>query len=180
MYFAAEMLKTRKESLEGKLCLVSGSGNVAPVHGGEAARPGSEAGHTVRLGRRNLRSRRHRSLARVMDLKNARRGRIRQYVDTFKKAIFMPADTKLDHNPLWNIKADCAFPSATQNEVTAKDAANLCKNGVKVVAEGANMPCTLEATKCSWTPRSSKDRARPRTPAVRQPPVLRWPTTAPG
>src|SRR4029077_12455869 len=61
--------------------------------------------------------------------------------------IFMPTDIKLEHNPLWNIKADCAFPSATQNEVTAKDAANLIKNGVKVVAEGANMPSTLEATK---------------------------------
>jgi glutamate dehydrogenase (NADP+) len=53
---------------------------------------------------------------------------------------------KLDHNPLWNIKADCAFPSATQNEITAKDAANMLKNGVKLVAEGANMPSTLEAT----------------------------------
>ena len=59
----------------------------------------------------------------------------------------MPTDIKLEHNPLWNIKADCAFPSATQNEVTAKDAANLIKNGVKVVAEGANMPSTLEATR---------------------------------
>ena len=59
----------------------------------------------------------------------------------------MPTDVKLEHNPLWNIKADCAFPSATQNEITKKDAENLLKNGVKVVAEGANMPSTLEATK---------------------------------
>jgi glutamate dehydrogenase (NADP+) len=59
----------------------------------------------------------------------------------------MPTDLKLGYNPLWNIKADCAFPSATQNEINAKDAANLIKNGVKVVAEGANMPSTLEATK---------------------------------
>jgi glutamate dehydrogenase (NADP+) len=76
-----------------------------------------------------------------------RRGRIRDYADKFKKAVFMPTDVKLDHNPLWNIKADCAFPSATQNEITAKDAANLIKNGVKLVAEGANMPSTLEATR---------------------------------
>jgi glutamate dehydrogenase (NADP+) len=53
----------------------------------------------------------------------------------------------LEHSPLWNIKADCAFPSATQNEITAKDAANMIKNGIKLVAEGANMPSTLEATK---------------------------------
>src|SRR5437660_92386 len=86
-------------------------------------------------------------LAYIMELKNARRGRIREYADKFKKAIFMPTDIKSDHNPLWNIKADCAFPSATQNEINAKDAANLIKNGVKVVAEGANMPSTLEATK---------------------------------
>jgi glutamate dehydrogenase (NADP+) len=86
-------------------------------------------------------------LAFVMELKNVKRGRIRDYADKFKKAIFMPTDIKLEHNPLWNIKADCAFPSATQNEITAKDAANLIKNGIKLVAEGANMPSTLEATK---------------------------------
>jgi len=82
-----------------------------------------------------------------MELKNVRRGRIRQYTDKFSKALFMPTDIKLEHNPLWNIKADCAFPSATQNEINAKDAANLIKNGVRVVAEGANMPSTLEATR---------------------------------
>ena len=82
-----------------------------------------------------------------MDLKNNRRGRIKEYADKFKKAIYSATDKKLDHNWLWNIKADCAFPSATQNEINAKDAANLIKNGVKVVSEGANMPSTLEATK---------------------------------
>ena len=59
----------------------------------------------------------------------------------------MPTDVKLEHNPLWSMRADCAFPSATQNEITAKDAATLIKNGVKLVAEGANMPCTLDATR---------------------------------
>ena len=82
-----------------------------------------------------------------MDLKNNRRGRIKEYTDKFKKAVYNATDKKLDHNWLWNIKADCAFPSATQNEINAKDAANLIKNGVKVVSEGANMPSTLEATK---------------------------------
>jgi glutamate dehydrogenase (NADP+) len=82
-----------------------------------------------------------------MELKNVRRGRIREYSDKFKKAVFMPTDIKLDHNPIWNIKADCAFPSATQNEIKKKDAENLLKNGCKLVAEGANMPSTLEAAK---------------------------------
>jgi glutamate dehydrogenase (NADP+) len=86
-------------------------------------------------------------LAWVMELKNVRRGRIREYADQFKSAVFMPTDVKLDHNPLWAIKADCAFPSATQNEINAKDAANLIRNGVQLVAEGANMPSTLDATK---------------------------------
>src|ERR1035441_3695179 len=89
----------------------------------------------------------HEKLAWILELKNTKRGRIREYADQFKKAIFMPTDLKLGYNPLWNIKADCAFPSATQNEINAKDATNLINNGVKVVAEGANMPSTLEATK---------------------------------
>ncbi|MEY2559567.1 MAG: glutamate dehydrogenase, partial [Verrucomicrobiota bacterium] len=59
-------------------------------------------------------------------------------------ATFTPADPALDHNPLWNHKAECAFPSATQNEINAKDAANLLKNGVYVVSEGANMPTTID------------------------------------
>jgi glutamate dehydrogenase (NADP+) len=82
-----------------------------------------------------------------MELKNNRRGRIQEYTDEFKSAVYNATDKKLDHNWLWNIKADCAFPSATQNEINAKDAANLIKNGVKLVSEGANMPSTLEATK---------------------------------
>ena len=60
----------------------------------------------------------------------------------FRKAIFVPTDMQMDHNPLWAMKGDCAFPSATQNEITPKDAENLINNGVKVVAEGVNMPYT--------------------------------------
>src|SRR5512133_2673162 len=149
VYFASEMLKSRKDSLEGKLCLVSGSGNVSQYTVEKLLDLGAKP---VTLSDSNGvifdpdgidRDK----LAWVMDLKNVRRGRIRDYADKFKKAIFMPTDLKLEHNPLWNIKADCAFPSATQNEITAKDAANLIKNGIKVVAEGANMPSTLEATR---------------------------------
>src|SRR6201982_3358505 len=149
VYFAAEMLKTRKDTLEGKLCLVSGSGNVSQytieklLDLGAKPLTVSDSNGVIcdpdGIDREKL--------AYIMELKNVRRGRIREYADKFKKAIFMPTDIKSDHNPLWNIKADCAFPSATQNEINAKDAANLIKNGVKVVAEGANMPSTLEATK---------------------------------
>jgi glutamate dehydrogenase (NADP+) len=145
VYFAAEMLKTRNEELAGKTCLVSGSGNVAQYTIDKlielGARPVTvsdsggyiydEAGIT----REKLRF--------IMDLKNIRRGRIAEYADKFKGAKFTPTDPKLDHNPLWNHKAQCAFPSATQNEINAKDAATLLKNGVYVVSEGANMPTTI-------------------------------------
>ncbi len=82
-----------------------------------------------------------------MELKNVQRGRMIDYVSKFKKAIFVPTDMQMDHNPLWAMKGDCAFPSATQNEINLKDAENLIKNGCKVVAEGANMPSTLPATR---------------------------------
>jgi glutamate dehydrogenase (NADP+) len=149
VYFAAEMLKTRKQTLEGKLCLVSGSGNVSQYTVEKlldlGAKPITVSDSNGVICDPDGIDRE--KLAYVLDLKNNRRGRIREYTETFKKAIFIPIELKSDHNPLWNIKADCAFPSATQNEINAKDAANLIKNGVKVVAEGANMPSTLEATK---------------------------------
>src|ERR1700758_2937876 len=149
VYFAAEMLKTRKDSLEGKLCLVSGSGNVSQYTIEKlldlGAKPVTVSDSDGAIYDPDGITRE--KLAFVLELKNVKRGRIREYADKFKKAIFLPTDIKSDHNPLWNIKADCAFPSATQNEINAKDAANLIKNGVKVVAEGANMPSTLEATK---------------------------------
>ena len=81
-------------------------------------------------------------LAFVMELKNVRRGRIKEYTDKYKKAVYTPIDPNRRFNPLWNHKADCAFPSATQNEINAKDAQNLINNGVYVVSEGANMPTT--------------------------------------
>jgi glutamate dehydrogenase (NADP+) len=149
VYFAAEMLKTRKDTLEGKLCLVSGSGNVSQYTIEKLldlkAKPLTVSDSNGVIFDPDGIDRE--KLAWVMDLKNVRRGRIREYTDKYKKAVFMPTDIKMDYNPLWNIKADCAFPSATQNEINAKDAANLIKNGIKVVAEGANMPSTLEATK---------------------------------
>jgi glutamate dehydrogenase (NADP+) len=149
VYFAEEMLKSRKDKLEGKTCLVSGSGNVSQYTIEKLLDLGAKPvtvsdSNGVIYDPDGI----HREkLAYVLELKNVKRGRIRDYADRYKKAIFMPTDVKLEHSPLWNIKADCAFPSATQNEITAKDAANLIKNGIKVVAEGANMPSTLEATK---------------------------------
>jgi glutamate dehydrogenase (NADP+) len=86
-------------------------------------------------------------LAFAMELKNIRRGRISEYTEKYQKAVYTQVDPKLDYNPLWNHKADCAFPSATQNEVNGKDAQNLLNNGVYVIAEGANMPTTLDGVK---------------------------------
>jgi glutamate dehydrogenase (NADP+) len=83
----------------------------------------------------------------VMELKNVRRGRIKEYADEYKSAVYTAVDPKMDHNPLWDHKAHCAFPSATQNEINAKDAQNLLKNGVYLVSEGANMPTTLDGVK---------------------------------
>ncbi|MBM3323408.1 glutamate dehydrogenase, partial [candidate division WOR-3 bacterium] len=80
-------------------------------------------------------------------LKNVKRGRIEEYAEKYKGVVYTPVDPKAGRNPLWNYKAHCAFPSATQNEVNGKDAANLLKNGVFVVSEGANMPSTPDAMK---------------------------------
>jgi glutamate dehydrogenase (NADP+) len=149
VYFANEMLKSRKDSLEGKLCLISGSGNVSQYtveklleFGAKPITMSDSNGFFVDpdgIDREKL--------VWIMELKNVRRGRIQEYAKRFPKAIYLPADAKMDHNQLWNVKADCAFPSATQNEINAKDATTLIKNGVMLVAEGANMPCTLAATK---------------------------------
>jgi glutamate dehydrogenase (NADP+) len=146
VYFAEEMLNTRDDTLEGKTCLVSGSGNVAQYTvekildlGGKAITLSDSSGviHDPEgLDREKL--------AFVLDLKNVKRGRIDEYTKKFKGAKFIPRDAKADHNPLWDIKADAAFPSAVQNEINAKDAANLLKNGVYVVSEGANMPTVPE------------------------------------
>jgi len=151
VYFASEMLKTRRDKLEGKVCLVSGSGNVSQYTVEKlldlGAKPVSMSDSDGAIYDADGIDRE--KLAFVMELKNNRRGRIKDYTDEFKGAIYNATnnDKKLDHNWLWNIKADCVFPSATQNEINAKDAANLIKNGVKLVSEGANMPSTLEATR---------------------------------
>ncbi|MBI3451085.1 MAG: NADP-specific glutamate dehydrogenase [Acidobacteria bacterium] len=149
VYFAAEMLKTRNETLSGKTCLVSGSGNVAQYTveklidlGAKAVTLSDSNGYIYDESGINKEK-----LAFVMDLKNVRRGRMKEYADKFKGSIYTALDGAKDTNPLWSHKAQCAFPSATQNEINAKDAGVLLKNGVYVVSEGANMPTTLEGAK---------------------------------
>jgi glutamate dehydrogenase (NADP+) len=146
VYFAAEMLATRGETLEGKVCLVSGSGNVAQYTvekllemGAKALTLSDSGGYIFDPAGIDTKK-----LAFAMDLKNVRRGRISEYAQKYKGATYTAADPLLDHNPLWSHKADCAFPSATQNEINGMDARNLVKNGVQVVSEGANMPTTPE------------------------------------
>jgi glutamate dehydrogenase (NADP+) len=147
VYFASEMLATRNETLEGKTCLVSGSGNVAQYTveklielGGKVVTLSDSSGFIydeegIDKGKLEF----------VKRLKNIRRGRIQEYVEKYSETQYTEADSTLDHNPLWAIKADCAFPSATENEINQKDAQNLMDSGVILVSEGANMPSTPEA-----------------------------------
>jgi glutamate dehydrogenase (NADP+) len=147
VYFAAEMLEMRSRSLDGKICLVSGSGNVAQFTIEKLldldAKPvtvSDSSGYVYDeegIGREKL--------AFLLHLKNIRRGRVAEYVEKYPHAVYTAVDPQADHNPLWDHKADCAFPSATQNEVNGVDAGNLLRNGVYVVSEGANMPSTIEA-----------------------------------
>jgi len=141
IYFAAEMLKTKNDTLEGKTCLVSGSGNVAQYAvekindlGGKAITLSDSGGLII-----DHDGITPEKLAWVMDLKNVRRGRISEYAKEFG-AEYVEADASRGFNPLWDVNADCAFPCATQNEVNETDAKNLMKNQVGVIAEGANMP----------------------------------------
>jgi glutamate dehydrogenase (NADP+) len=146
IYFAENMLQTKGDSIKGKACLVSGSGNVAQyamekIHqlGGKAVTASDSNGFVYdEAGISGER------LKFLMDLKNVRRGRIKEYADKFK-CTYQETKDGSDQNPLWNVKADCAFPCATQNEVSEKDAVNLSNNKIKLLGEGANMPVTPAA-----------------------------------
>jgi glutamate dehydrogenase (NADP+) len=149
VYFAAEMLASRGETLEEKACLVSGSGNVAQYTiekinqlGGKAVTLSDSSGYVYDPAGVD-----EKKLDFVMELKNVRRGRIKEYADAFPGVTYTALNPALDYNPLWDHKAHCAFPSATQNEVNAKDAQHLLDNGVYVVSEGANMPTTLDGVR---------------------------------
>ncbi|SLM31553.1 glutamate dehydrogenase, NADP-specific [Desulfamplus magnetovallimortis] len=142
VYFASEMLATRNETLKEKTCIISGSGNVAQFTaekilelGGKVITFSDSSGYIydeAGITREKLKY--------IMMIKNIKRGRISEYTDKYPDAVYTPLDSSLDYNPIWDHKADCAFPSATQNEINLKDAENLIKNGVYVVSEGANMP----------------------------------------
>ncbi|MCG8604075.1 NADP-specific glutamate dehydrogenase [bacterium] len=149
VYFAAEMLESRKEDFKGKICLVSGSGNVAQYTvekitqlGGKAVTLSDSAGYIY-----DEEGISPEKLEFVMELKNIRRGRIKEYSEKYSSAMYVETDPSADYNPLWNHKAECAFPSATQNEINAKDAQNLLNNGVYCISEGANMPTTLDGVR---------------------------------
>ncbi|VGO20253.1 NADP-specific glutamate dehydrogenase [Pontiella sulfatireligans] len=140
VYFAEEMLKTRNETFDGKICTVSGSGNVAQYTvekinelGGKVVSMSDSAGTIYDSDGIDAEK-----LAWIMELKNVRRGRIKEYADKFGAKY-------LEGERPWGIKCDCAFPSATQNEINAEDASKLLNNGCQVVCEGANMPSTPEA-----------------------------------
>jgi glutamate dehydrogenase (NADP+) len=146
VYFAAEMIATRNETLKGKTCLVSGSGNVAQFTteklielGAKVMTLSDSSGYIY-----DEKGIDKKKLEFVKVLKNVRRGRIKEYADKYSEAVYTAVDPALDYNPLWNHKVDCAFPSATQNEINAKDAQNLVDNGVLLVCEGANMPTVPE------------------------------------
>jgi glutamate dehydrogenase (NADP+) len=148
VYFAAEMLATRNETLEGKTCLVSGSGNVAQYTiekllelGARPITASDSDGYILDEAGFD-----RAKLAKLMDLKNVRRGRLREYADDVKGVTYTPVKGGTSH-PMWAHRADCAFPSATQNELSGEDAAHLVSNGIMAVAEGANMPCTLDAVR---------------------------------
>ena len=141
VYFAENMLKRKGDTIKGKTVVVSGSGNVAQF----AAQKATELGAKVVtlsdssgyiLDEEGIDAER---LAYVMEIKNERRGRIKEYVEKFKNAKYFDGETP------WNVKCDIALPCATQNELDKEDAKALVENGCKLVGEGANMPCTPEA-----------------------------------
>lgn len=146
IYFAENMFQSRGDSIKDKLCVVSGSGNVSQYTiekilqlGGKAVTASDSNGFIYDEEGFNWEK-----LAFLKELKNVRRGRVKEYADRFKNVVYKEFNENLDHNPLWKIKCDCAFPCATQNELNGKDAQNLVNNGLKLVAEGANMPTSLD------------------------------------
>ena len=146
-YFAAEVLAEHGDSLDGKRCLISGSGNVALAVaekiielGGRVLTLSDSSGSLFDPEGIDAAK-----LAFVKRLKQIRRGRIAEYVEKYSEAEHTEADVASDSNPLWAREADCAFPCAMENEITAADARNLVQNKVQLVCEGADMPVSSEA-----------------------------------
>ncbi|MDT0557803.1 NADP-specific glutamate dehydrogenase [Ichthyenterobacterium sp. W332] len=141
VYFAQNMLETKNDSFNGKVVVISGSGNVAQYAAEKSIELGakvvtlSDSGGYI-LDNDGIDSAK---LAFVMDLKNNKRGRISEYVDHYPNAKYFKGETP------WTVKCDIALPCATQNELNGEDAKVLIDNGCVCVSEGANMPSTPEA-----------------------------------
>jgi len=150
VYFAREMLATKGKSFEGATVAISGSGNVAQFAcekvldlGGKPVTMSDSSGFIhdpSGIDREKL--------AWIMDLKNNRRGRIKEYADNFDGVEFTASKPEPNLNGLWDTNVDIALPCATQNEINGEEAQMLVDNEVTAVAEGANMPCTPEAVEC--------------------------------
>jgi glutamate dehydrogenase (NADP+) len=144
VYFAAEMLAQKNRTLKDTRCLVSGAGNVAQYTieklielGAKVITFSDSSGYIYDeegIDRNKLNF--------LLLLKNVKRGRVEEYVEEYPAAVYTPTDSAAEYNPLWDHKADCAFPCATQNEINANDTRNLAKNSISLVSEGANMPTT--------------------------------------
>jgi len=144
VYFAEEMLKTRGQNIKGKRVVISGSGNVAQYAaekvlqlGGKPITLSDSNGYIVDEEGLNAEK-----LAFVLELKDNKRGRIREYQNKYPKAGYYDIDAAKSSNPLWEVRCDVALPCATQNEINQEDAQHLVKNGCYCVSEGANMPTT--------------------------------------
>ncbi|MEQ8359206.1 MAG: NADP-specific glutamate dehydrogenase [Cytophagales bacterium] len=147
VFFAENMLNEMNDDLNEKICLVSGSGNVAQytmeklIHCGAKVVTFSDSSGYIYDDEGVSQDK----LEFIKELKNEKRGRVEEYAKKYKNSQFTEVSKDSDSNPLWDNKADCAFPCATQNEIGTKDANNIVKNGIKLLAEGANMPLTAEA-----------------------------------
>ena len=143
-YFMRELLKANNnQTFAGKTVLISGSGNVAIYACQKVQEMG---GKVVAMSDSNgcIYDENGIDLATIKDIKEVKRGRIKEYLNVHSNAKYM--ETTSADAPIWTIKADVALPCATQNEITLNSAKNLVSNGVFAVGEGANMPCTKEAT----------------------------------
>lgn len=145
VYLSQAILADRKMDFEGKTCIVSGSGNVAQFTTEKLIQLGAKVvtlsdSTGMIYDEKGIDSEK---LQYVKVLKNVKRGRIKEYADKYGCTYI--ARNNDEPNPIWNIKADYAFPCATQNEILKEDAENLVRNGIKLVGEGANMPCSIES-----------------------------------
>lgn len=149
VYFAREMLSTKDKSFHGARVAISGSGNVAQFAaekvidlGGKPVTLSDSSGFIY-----DSEGIDRQKLAYVMDLKNNRRGRIKEYAKEYG-CEYTETEPEPNLNGLWGVEVDIALPCATQNEMNGEEAKMLVDNGCVAVAEGANMPCTPEAIEC--------------------------------